>query len=129
MERRRTIRQQQKKIVRDIFQKFPSVKVVYTLIQELRNLIKKQLHDGLFSWIEKAINSEIQELVGFANRLRKDYPEIYNAIKFSYSNALAEGHISRLKMLKRLIYGRAKFDLLRKRVLIRLQPLNKNSLK
>lgn len=108
------------KIVADIFDKFPTVKLVYALTQELRGIIKDQLCDNLSPWIEKAISSDVQELIGFAKRLRKDYSEIYNAIKYPYSNAVAEGHVARLKMIKRLMYGRAKFDLLRKRVLVSL---------
>jgi transposase len=49
--------------------------------------------------------------------LLKDYPAIRAALTVQWSNAQVEGHVNRLKVIKRDMYGRAKFDLLRLRVL------------
>jgi transposase len=49
--------------------------------------------------------------------LRADYAAVKSALQLSWSNGPTEGHVNRLKMLKRQMYGRAKLDLLRKRIL------------
>ena len=53
----------------------------------------------------------------FANGLERDQAAVEAAIKLLWSNAQVEGQVHRLKLLKRQMYGRAKFDLLRARVL------------
>jgi transposase len=49
--------------------------------------------------------------------LEKDIETVRNALAVPWSNGPTEGHVNRLKVIKRQMYGRAKFDLLRKRVL------------
>jgi transposase len=53
----------------------------------------------------------------FATGLDTDLPAVLSAASQSWSNAQTEGQVNRLKMLKRQMYGRADFDLLRRRVL------------
>jgi transposase len=62
--------------------------------------------------------SAIKELRNFAEGLKKDGAALYEAIRQSWSNGLTEGHVNRLKFLKRQMYGRASFELLRLRVLL-----------
>ncbi len=56
-------------------------------------------------------------MVRFARGLRGDYAAVAAAIELAFSNGPTEGHVNRLKAVKRTMFGRAKFDLLRKRVL------------
>jgi transposase len=56
----------------------------------------------------------------FVTNLDTDRDAIHNALTHPHSNGPAEGHINRLKLLKRSSYGRASFDLLRKKILHRL---------
>lgn len=58
-------------------------------------------------------------LARFVRRLKKDLPVILAACQYEESNGYVEGNVNRLKMIKRLMYGRANFDLLRIRVLCR----------
>ena len=53
----------------------------------------------------------------FALGLRQDYAAVHAALAHSWSNGQTEGQVNRLKFIKRRMYGRAKFDLLRLRVL------------
>jgi transposase len=57
------------------------------------------------------------ELIGFAAGIRRDYAAVQAGLSRLESNGQVEGQITRLKYLKRQMYGRAKFDLLRLRVL------------
>ncbi len=62
--------------------------------------------------------SSIKELKGFAKGLRSDYAAVCNAILLPWSNGQAEGKINKLKTIKRQMYGRASFELLRKRIVL-----------
>ena len=61
-----------------------------------------------------------KSLKSFANGLRSDLAAVRNALSMPWSNGQVEGQINRLKFIKRQMYGRAKLDLLRKRVLYRV---------
>jgi transposase len=56
---------------------------------------------------------------GFAQGMVRNWPEVKAAIGTQWSNGRTEGHVNRLKLIKRKMYGRAKLDLLRIRVLRR----------
>ena len=68
-------------------------------------------------WIELAKRCEFGALVRFAYGLQKDIDAVNAAVETSWSTGQVEGQINRLKMIKRQMYGRAGFDLLRARVL------------
>ncbi len=72
---------------------------------------------GLTEWIAKAKNCGINSLKRFAKTLRRDCNAVQNSLKEPFSNGPVEGHINRLKTLKRQMYGRAGFELLRARLL------------
>jgi transposase len=59
-------------------------------------------------------------LVSFANGIKQDFDAVLNGLLFEFSNGLLEGHVNRVKTIKRMMYGRAKFDLLRQRVLYQM---------
>ena len=54
----------------------------------------------------------------FVTGLRRDHAAVLNGLTLTYSSGAVEGNVNRIKMLKRQMYGRAKFDLLRKRILL-----------
>jgi transposase len=69
-------------------------------------------------WLRRARASQIPELQGLAKSMQQDYRAIYAAGSQPWSQGQVEGHVNRLKCIKRQLYGRAKFDLLRRRVLL-----------
>ncbi len=94
-------------------------------LAELRQLAGKfivMVREGLTadwsSWLESCCDSAVKELKYFAVALKRDAAAVYEAIDQSWSNGPVEGHLNRLKFLKRQMYGRASFDLLRLRVLL-----------
>lgn len=60
---------------------------------------------------------KLKEYVSFARGLSEDYEAVKNALRYEWSNGQLEGWVNRLKLIKRQMYGRAKFDLLKARVL------------
>lgn len=85
------------------------------VIQMLRTLQGQQLE----AWMERVQQSNIREMHNFVKKLRQDQDAVQAGLTLSWSNGVVEGHVNRLKCLKRMMYGRAKFDLLRQRVLYR----------
>lgn len=82
----------------------------------LRNRQVEKLDD----WLRQATTSGVRELRRFALGLVQDEAAVRAALSQKWSNGQVEGQVTKLKLLKRQMYGRAKFDLLRARVLHRL---------
>jgi transposase len=87
------------------------------LARRFATIIRKQQASELDPWLIEAGESSYKVWRNFANSLKRDYDAVHAALMFQWSNGPTEGHINRLKCLKRQMYGRAKDDLLRKRVL------------
>lgn len=77
-------------------------------------MIKKGLADQLDGWIRAAEAGGFQ---GFGGSLRQDRDAVHAALTMPWSTGPVEGQINHLKVIKRTMYGRAGFDLLRHRVL------------
>lgn len=97
------------------------VRVTAQLAERFVAMVKHQAVDKLEQWLKDAAASGIRAFISFANGLRQDYAAVYNALSMNWSNGQVEGQVNRLKFVKRMMYGRANFDLLRKRFLY--QPM------
>ncbi len=73
--------------------------------------------EALGNWLKDAHDSGIYAMQRFARMLQSDLDAVRNALTLSWSNGQTEGQISRLKTLKRSMYGRAGVELLRARAL------------
>ena len=74
--------------------------------------------DALHLWMEKALTLRYPELDAFVNGLKQDIDAVINAITTEYSNGLVEGVINKIKVIKRIMYGRCRFSLLRNKCLL-----------
>ncbi len=86
------------------------------LARQFIQLVKNRQSDDLDQWLADVAVSDIKALTTFANGIRSDLAAVRNALRLNWSNGQTEGQINRLKFIKRQMYGRAKLDLLRKRV-------------
>jgi transposase len=89
----------------------------YDLGQRFTEMVRERQHEALLPWLEDATNSGIEALKQFAKGIKQDLAAVTNALALPWSNGQTEGQVNRLKLIKRQMYGRANFDLLRKRVL------------
>jgi transposase len=80
-------------------------------------LVKERRADGLRGWLIEAGRSGVGEFRSFANGLTTDLQAVRAALEHEWSNGQVEGQVHRLKLIKRTMYGRAKLDLLRARLL------------
>jgi transposase len=74
-------------------------------------------HD-LDRWMTAVQADDLPELHSFVTGLRRDYDAARAGLTLPHSSGKVEGHVNRIKMLKRQMYGRANPDLLRKRILL-----------
>lgn len=100
-----------------LFNHCPEAKLANKLTLRFKDLLINQKANLLDSWLEEVINGESRVLKNFAKGLQQDYEAVKNACSMQWSNGQVEGQVNRLKNIKRQMYGRAGFQLLRKRVL------------
>lgn len=101
----------------DLMQRCPEVARVQTLTHEFLALVRGRDQPALNAWLDRAEESGIVDLAGFAGGIRRDRAAIDAMVTMDWSNGQTEGQVNRLKMIKRTMYGRANFDLLRQRAL------------
>jgi len=89
----------------------------YTLGQRFTKMVRERQSEALLPWLEDIGKSKISALVSFAKGIKQDIAAVTNALSLPWSNGQTEGQVNRLKLIKRQMYGRANFDLLRKRVI------------
>ena len=87
------------------------------LSQDFAELLRQRQPEKLDGWLERAAQSALKAFERFATGLREDYEAVKAGVMLPWSTGPVEGHINRLKMLKRQMFGRANIDLLRRRVL------------
>ena len=93
------------------------LRTVYLLSQEFVTMLKERQVEALDSWLKRAKASHVTELSSFVNGIRRDYAAVKAAFQLAWNNGIVEGHVNRLKFLKRQMFGRAHLDLLRVKVL------------
>jgi transposase len=86
-----------------------------TLAQDFATLVRQRQPTQLDPWLKRATTSTLEALRRFAKGLYEDYDAVKAGVTLPWSTGPVEGHINRLKMLKRQMFGRARLDLLSRR--------------
>ncbi len=92
--------------------------VAHGLVRDFRDLLRRRASPGLGAWKAEALASQVPEGVSFARGLGQEAPAVAAAFSEVWSHGPTEGPVHRLKLVKRSMYGRSGFDLLRQRVLL-----------
>ena len=85
------------------------------LAQDFATLVRQRQPEALDPWLQRATASTLEALQRFAKGLYEDYEAVKAGVTLPWSTGPVEGHINRLKMLKRQMFGRARLDLLSRR--------------
>lgn len=101
----------------EVLKKYPQLGQLYSLVKNFYSVIFSQKAEKLDGWIESAQKYDIPELQTFLEGLTRDIKAIKNSITYSYNNGLAEGSVNKIKVIKRIVYGRNSFNLLKSKVL------------
>jgi transposase len=107
----------QRALIERICQANADLQELYQLGQDFVKMVKQRQSRQLDPWLAQAHQSSSVELGGFASGIKRDYAAVQAALSLPWSQGQVEGQITRLKLLKRQMYGRARFDLLRLRAL------------
>jgi transposase len=96
----------------------PHLEATATHIGTFAEMLTGRHGEHLDSWMAAVEAEDLPHLHRFVTGLRRDYQAVRNGLTLSHSSGAVEGNVNRIKMITRQMYGRAKFDLLRKRVLL-----------
>ena len=94
-----------------------TAETIYQLVQAFLQMVRKLQGEQLESWLRSVRACHVPELHSFANGLERDKAAVLVGLTLSHNNGQVEGQVTRIKLIKRMMYGRAGFPLLRQRVL------------
>jgi hypothetical protein len=97
---------------------YPVFNEIKGIIFEFRKAYSSKDIDAVTSWCEKYSHCRFPAICSFINGINADADAFYNSMKFTYSNGLLEGCVNKLKAVKRSMYGRASYSLLRAKLLL-----------
>jgi transposase len=100
-----------------IRQACPAANLLYELVEEFMNMLRNLQGDRLDVWLTSARSSHLPELQRFVHSIERDKAAVKTGLSLPHSNGIVEGKVNKLKLIKRMGYGRAGFALLRQRVL------------
>ncbi|MEV4281881.1 ISL3 family transposase [Actinoplanes xinjiangensis] len=96
----------------------PHLSILAARVGAFADLLTARRSRDLDAWMASVDNDDLPALQGFAHGLRMDLPAVTAGLTLSYSNGPIEGANTKVKLLKRQMYGRAGFALLRQRILL-----------
>src|SRR4029453_12647632 len=85
---------------------------------DFTRLVRQRQPERLDPWLQRATTSAVDAIRRFATGLYEDYEAVKAGVTLSWNSGPVEGHINRLKMLKRQMFGRARLDLLSRRFVL-----------
>ena len=127
MRRPENLTLQQKQALMQLRHIHPEVEALLPLVEDFLQMLRTLHGQQLENWMPRVQQSSSREMQNFVEKLRQDRDAVQAGLTLKWSNGVVEGHVNRLKCLKRAMYGRAKFDLLRQRVLYRSPSLSSGS--
>ena len=95
----------------------PDVAAIYPLVQKFSEMVRSRKAKEFEGWLEDSLSCGVKGFETFAIGLRRERSAVEAALSLPYSNGQTEGQINRLKLIKRQMYGKASFELLRRRFL------------
>ena len=107
----------QQKYLTQLCEADQEIREAYTLVAEFTRMVRERQGECLDAWLEQVEAQGIAELKNFAQGVKRDYDAVKAGLTLEWSQGPVEGHVHCLKLLKRQAYGRASFQMLRKRVL------------
>ena len=90
---------------------------MYALLKDFHKIIFSKKSSELDDWIHCAEALNVDEIDSYLNGLKKDINAVKNVICYKFNNGLAEGSVNKIKLIKRIMYGRNSFELLRAKIL------------
>jgi transposase len=96
----------------------PELSALCGHVRDFAQMMLQRHGRHLEQWMAAACTDDLPDLHSFVTGLRRDLDAVTAGLTLPHSSGKVEGHVNRIKMIKRQMYGRAKPDLLRKRILL-----------
>lgn len=100
-----------------VIEKYPVIGAVHDIVKSFKNTLFSKQSSELEKWLDDAEKLKIEQISSFTNGIRRDISAVRKAIELDYNNGLAEGSVNKLKVVKRIMYGRNSFTLLKGKLL------------
>jgi transposase len=98
----------------------PALDTAYQFVQDFLSMMHKREGERLDAWLTQVLESGLSELRSFAEGVERDKSAVQAGLTLAINNGQVEGQVTRIKLIKRMMYGKAGFALLRQRVLHRI---------
>ncbi|MFF3691598.1 ISL3 family transposase [Streptomyces sp. NPDC002187] len=117
MRPRESLTDQQQERLLEVRLACPDITRACDLARAFTDLVRNRRGTFLLEWIRQAEQDAPKPMSGFAGFLSQDLDAVTAGLTHTWSSGVVEGHVNRVKTLKRAMYGRASFTLLRTRIL------------
>ncbi|WP_285705222.1 ISL3 family transposase [Microtetraspora sp. NBRC 16547] len=104
--------------LKDVLTRSPRLTALAGHVAAFARLLLERRGQDLAAWMTAVEADDLPQLHSFARGLRRDQAAVLHGLTLEHSSGAVEGNVNRIKALKRQMYGRAKLDLLRKRILL-----------
>jgi transposase len=105
-------------VLKQLYERSPELEPARKLAQHFLRLVRERQGRELDGWVADVHATGPPELRGFSRNLQHDWDAVHAGLTERWSSGSVEGNVNKLKVAKRQMFGRARFDLLRKRVLL-----------
>jgi transposase len=103
--------------LKEVLARCPELEAARRHVGAFAAMIRDLRGDLLPTWMDSVLDDDLPRLHSFVNGLRQDLAAVTAGLTLPYSNGPTEGTVNKIKLLKRMAFGRASFPLLRKRIL------------
>ena len=100
-----------------VIEKYPEIGEIYDIVGAFKNTLFSKKPDEIEKWMADAEALDVESINSFVNGIRRDLSAVKKAVELDYNNGLAEGSVNKLKVIKRIMYGRNSFELLKGKLL------------
>ena len=104
--------------LKSILARCPELEAAHQHIRDFGEILTCHLGTLLPDWIDAVVRDDLPGLTGYARSMNSDFDAVTAGLTLSWSSGGTEGAVNRIKKIKRQLYGRAEFELLRKLILL-----------
>ncbi len=104
-------------MLQSLRQASPHLETTYQLVDKFLHMVREHAGEQLDMWLDEAEASHLKAFDSFLTGVQQDKDAVFAGLTLPWSNGPLEGNVNWLKLIKRSMYGRAEFDLLKLRVL------------
>jgi len=115
--RPKDLKPEEQETLQQLRQADPQLEAAYQLVATFLQMVRQRTGEQLATWLADAQASHLEAFASFVTGVQQDKDAVLAGLSLPWSNGPLEGNVTRLKLVKRSMYGRAEIDLLKLRVL------------